>query len=249
MLFVIAGGVIAQARVTTADLDEVFRGAQIVDLRTSKVPSVVTLREQVKIPPPAEPVKVKAFVREKLPSLLEPIFEKEAVRGVTIAGKYVAILKTETDAEYQDVLSHELVHAYVTLVSPEPLPFWFQEGSAVKFSTGAARRIYATAPPPDSDLLMGRVVEVDPTYKQKLQSFNYLIDKVGKQEFYDWYRRTVETGVVDTSSLLRRGTPPPAYPLQSSRPVPSWIWILAAGVIAVIILIGYRSSLRHRGYD
>lgn len=249
LLIAIAGGVTGQSRVTTADLEAVFQGARIVDLRTSKVPSVVTLREQVKIPSPTEPVKVKVFVRERLPLVLQPIFQNDAVRGVTIAGKYVAILRTETDAEYKDVLSHELVHAYVTLVSPRPLPFWFQEGSAVKFSTGSARRIYATAPPPNSDLLAGRVVEVDPTYKQKLQSFKYLIERVGKQEFYDWYRRAVETGVVDTSNLLRRGTPSPIYPLQRNRSLPYWVWIVAAWLIAVIILIGYRSSLKHRGYD
>ena len=118
-----------------------FAGAQVVDLRTCQVSSVVTLREGVKIPPPTQSVLVKTFKRDALPNALKPILGNPGVTGVTISGRYVAIINTGFSDEQRDILRHELVHAYITLASPKPLPFWFQEGSAVYFSTDEGRKL------------------------------------------------------------------------------------------------------------
>ena len=101
----------AQSGPEAAALDAAFKGAQVVDLRTSQAPAVVTLRTVVKIPPPAEPVLVKTFSREQLPPVLRPVFSKPGVAGVTICGRYIAIIRTELVKEYRDTLGHELVHA------------------------------------------------------------------------------------------------------------------------------------------
>jgi len=243
------GGAIAgfaQPLLPSDDLEAAFRGARVIDLRTSKVPSVVTLREAIKIPPPSEPVFVKVYRREALPPVLRPAFARQGVTGVTIGGRYVAILQTEFAKEQEDVLSHELVHAYVTLASPKPLPFWFQEASAVLFSTGKARKFYGRPSKNDAGVTEGKIVYLDPTYKQKLQSFNYLISRVGKRRFYEWYRRAVLTGVVDASTLLREEVSGRASS-KPGRPVPPWLWVAGAFAVLVVAGIGFYAARREIG--
>lgn len=226
-----------------AALDEAFKGAQVVDLTTSKVSSVVKLREVVGLPPPPEPVLVKVFKRDSLPPVLAPAFAKPTVQGVTIAGRYVAILQAAFDKEYQDMLRHELVHAYISMASPRPLPFWFQEASAVHFSTDKARKFYGKASDEHVGMVEGRVVDLDPVYKQKLQSFHYLIAKVGQKKFYQWYKNAVETGVVDARPLigLSTTTDPQA---TSRRRFPVWLVAIAGVVVIVVAIIGYVVSRR-----
>jgi len=230
------------------DLASAFKSAQVVDLRTSEVSSVVTLRNVVKIPPPSEPVLVKVFKGENLPPVLIPAFSKPGVNGVTIEGRYVAILQTEFHKEYEDILRHELVHAYVSLTSPEPLPFWFQEGGAVFFSSGKGRKFYGHPSKTEVGVTVGRVVDLDPTYKQKLQSFNYLIEKAGKKRFHEWYRNAVVTGVVDASTLLERGPSAPRSEQILGKRLPAWLWVVGAIVVIVVALIGFYAARREAGY-
>ncbi len=239
---------LAQMRTSLDELAAAFESARVVDLRTSRVPSVITLREVVKIPPPSEPVLVKVYRREDLPAVLQPAFAKPGVNGVTIQGRYVAILHTELRKEYQDILSHELVHAYASLVSPEPLPFWFQEGGAVLFSMGKGRKFYGQPSKTEVGVTVGRVVDLDPTYKQKLQSFNYLIGKVGKRRFYEWYRNAVMTGVVDASTLLERSPSPAAAKRGFGRVLPMWLWIVGGIVVIVVAVIGFYAARRDADY-
>ena len=113
--------------------------------------------------PASEPVLVKVFARNHLPPVLQPAFSRPGVSGVTIDGRYIAILQTEFRKEYEDILGHELVHAYVSLVSPKPLPFWFQEGGAVHLSMGKGRKFYGQPSKTEAHVTVGRVVELDPT--------------------------------------------------------------------------------------
>ncbi|MCX8052986.1 MAG: hypothetical protein N3B12_04190 [Armatimonadetes bacterium] len=238
----------AQSPTDFEELELAFKGAQIVDLRTSKVSSVVTLREVVKIPPPSEPVLVKVFRRESLPPVLQPAFSKPGVTGVTIAGRYVAILHTEFRKEYEDILRHELVHAYVTLTSPKPLPFWFQEAGAVLFSMGKGRKFYGQPSKTQTGVTVGKIVDLDPTYKQKLQSFNYLIEKAGKKRFYEWYRNCVLTGEVNASALLEKSKPtaPVRPPVEE---LPAWLWVVAATVVIVVAVVGFYAARREIWYE
>lgn len=227
-----------------SSLDAAFQGAQKVNLATSKVPSVVKLREVVKIPPPTSPVLVKTFKKESLPDVLHPAFANPGIMGVTIRGRYVAILHTEFPKEYEDVLSHELVHAYITQVSPKPLPFWFQEGSAVHFSTDKGWKFYGKPSDKQVGVLEGRVMNLTDTYKQKLQSFHFMIDQEGEKKFDKWYRDAVMTGTVEPRTLL--GLPPKAVtaasaPRASFKP---WLGALVGVVVMVVMVAGYFAVKR-----
>jgi len=225
-------------------LDYAFKGAQVVDLATSKVSSVVKLREVVGIPPPRETVLVKVFKRESLPQALVPAFANPNTRGVAIAGRYVAILEAPFYKEYEDILRHELVHAYISMASPKPLPFWFQEASGVHFSVDKTKKFYGKASDEQIGAVVGHVVELDPTYKQKLQSFHYLIDRVGKKKFYQWYKNVVETGVVDARPLIGLSTKPDAQPSSPRRSFPVWLAAIAGAVVIVVAIIGFVVSRR-----
>lgn len=244
----VAGADQHPSSIDSGALAAVFRGAQEVDLAESRAPSVVALREVVGIPPPAEKVLVRTFKREALPDALKPAFEKPGVVGVTIQGRYVAVIESEFEKEQADVLGHELVHAYITLASPKPLPFWFQEASAVHFSIDKARKFYGGPSRDQVGVMVGRTVELDETYKQKLHSFHYLIGKVGRERFYEWHRNAVMTGVVDAGPLL--GLPPKGEsdPPGFRKPLPRWLLAAAAAVVVVVAGIGFYVSRRPKEY-
>lgn len=231
-----------------AALDHAFKGAQVVDLRTSREPCVVKLRETVKIPPPEAPILVKVFKRESLPGVLKPIFANKGIAGVTINGRYIAILHTPFDKEHHDILQHELVHAYITMASPLPLPFWFQEGSAVHFSTDKGRKFYGQPSKKERWVMEGRVVDLSGTYKQKLQSFHFLIDKVGKDRFYKWYREAVLTGKVDARPLLGLEQSDKATRTSFKKPISIWLIVIIAVVVIVVAVAGYISVKRGGDY-
>ncbi|MDH7602802.1 MAG: hypothetical protein QHI38_11710 [Armatimonadota bacterium] len=221
-----------------------FEGAQVIDLRRSRISSVVVLREVIKIPPPPVPVLVKSFRRDHLPPVLKPTFSRPGVCGATILGRYVAVLETGFDKEFEDILRHELVHAYITLASPKPLPFWFQEASAVMFSTGKVRKFYGKPSDTQPRMIVGKIVELDPTYRQKLHSLDYLLEKAGRQRFYRWYRKSVMTGQVDPQELLGTERREREHERTASTSLPAWLWLGGAGVVVVILAVGAYVSRR-----
>lgn len=249
LLFILASGIDAFAddsqldiQANQEELHAAFAGGQKIDLRTCKVQSVVTLRDKIKIPPPTETVYVKVFKKGLLPDVLMPVFSDPHLMGVTISGRYIAILHTDFPKEYNDILRHELVHAYITLASPNPLPFWFQEGSAVYFSTDKDVKFYGKPSKTQAYVMIGKTVELNDQYKQKLESFHILIDKVGEKKFFEWYKNAVVTGVVDARPLL--GLKPVSH-MPAKDNVRSMPWLLiAAGtgvVLVVVIVIGFYS--------
>jgi len=236
-----------EVKVDPTELAAAFEGAQILDLRTSKISSVALLRDEVKIPPPAEPVLVKTFKRNELPAVLEPAFKRKEVAGVTLAGRFIAIIHTDLQKEYEDVLRHELVHAYITLASPKPLPFWFQEGSAVYFSTGKTRKFYGQPSKDRVGVMVGKTVELDPVYKQKLYSFKYLVKAAGKERFYKWFREAVTSGDVDPRKLLGTSSSNNKAP-SVRRPVPGWLIAAAIIIVVTVIIIGFYASRQSEEY-
>ena len=219
------------------ELRAAFAGAKKIDLRTCEVKSVATLRDVVKIPPPSTPVLVKVFKRGSFPDALKPIFADPHLMGVTIGGKYIAILYSDFQKEYTDILRHELVHAYITLASPKPLQFWFQEGSAVYFSTDKERKFYGKPSDTQTGVMVGKTVELNDQYKQKLQSFHFLIDKCGEKKFFEWYKNAVETGVVDARPLLGLKPLGPEPAKEASKPFPVWLMAVGVGVVLVIVTV------------
>ncbi|MGQ9764836.1 MAG: hypothetical protein ACUVRI_08115 [Armatimonadota bacterium] len=227
-----------RARIEAA-LREAFRGARVVDLRTSEVSSVVTLRDVVKIPPPSTPVLVKVFRKNELPPVLREVFVRPGVSGVTIFGRYVAILETEFRKEQEDILRHELVHAYITLVSPRPLPLWFQEASAVMFSTGKSRKFYGKPSETYPRMIVGKLVELHQLYSQKLHSFEYLLERAGKKRFYSWLRSCVVTGEVDPGVLLDENKAHVGTVEKKGIGLPVWLWFVVGTVVVVVLILGF----------
>jgi hypothetical protein len=243
---ILAANIVSSATFDPMALKEAFEGAQEVDLATSRVTSVVKLREVVKIPPPADIVLVKTFKREALPAVLQPAFHNPNISGVTIGGRYIAIIQTDLHKEYDDILAHEMVHAYITLASPSPLPFWFQEGSAVHFSTDKGRKFYGQPSKDQIGVMVGKTVELDATYKQKLQSFHFMIEKAGDEKFNKWFRDAVMTGIVNPRPLLGLSEKPLA-PKHSLRRLPLWLIGIAVGVVVIVIVIGIHVARREDG--
>ena len=229
-------------------LTSAFTGAQSVDLRTSKVSSVVALREKVGIPPSSTPVLVKVFDRKTLPVVLRPTFARKGVAGVTINSRYIAILRTELHDEYTDILRHELVHAYISLASPSPLPLWFQEGSAVHFSMGKDRKFYGQPAKGRPGVMVGRTVELPNSYKQQLQTFNYVLGTVGEKEFNAWYKQAVLTGNVDPRSLLGLDSEPKAARSTPKRGPATWMYALLGVAVVGVIVVAYFASKRGGDY-
>jgi hypothetical protein len=247
ILFTFAAGSVAAETYDPQAMQEAFKGAERIDLETSRVPSVVKLRDIVKIPPPTQVVLVKTFKRDSLPSVLAPAFANPNVSGVTIAGRYIVIIQTDLIKEYNDVLSHELVHAYISLASPKPLPFWFQEGSAVHFSTDKTLKFYGQPSKDQTGVMIGKTVELDNTYKQKLQSFHFMIEKAGDKKFNKWFREAVITGEVNPRPLI--GLSDSASTQRSTHKLlPTWLIAAIAGIVLVIIAIGIYASRRDDGY-
>ncbi len=231
-------------------LKAAFAGAQVVDLRTSNVSSVVTLRERVGIPAPSTPVLLKVFDRKALPPVLRPIFADPHKAAVTINGGYVAVIRTELRDEYADLVRHELVHAYITLASPKPLPLWFQEGSAVHYSMGKDRKFYGQPSRDQVGVMVGKTVELPEDYKQKLQTFNYVMQTSGEKKFDAWYREAVESGNVDPRSLLGLG-PKKEASADSHGGYRLSRYLLGGLAIVVVIGVGilaYFSSKRSDYY-
>jgi|YNPBryBLVA2012_1023415.scaffolds.fasta_scaffold22798_2 hypothetical protein len=230
------------------ELHQIYADAKRIDLRTCKVSSVVALREVVGIPPPSMPVLVKTFKDGDVPPALQPMFPTPNVRGVTFnGGRYVALLESAYDKENQDLLKHELVHAYITQASPEPLPFWIQEGAAVHFSIDANSRFYGGPSKTLEGVTEGHVSILPDTYKRRLHDFHYLIEKVGKPRFYAWLRDAVVTGHVDARPLL--GLPP-----ARSVPQPQvgvgwmirWVPVLAAVLVLALVVVAVVTAKRER---
>ena len=166
---------------------------------------------------------------------------------MTINGRFIVILKTDFHQEYQDVLNHELVHAYITLASPKPLPFWFQEASAVHFSTDADTKVYGKPSEKYAGVTDAKIATLPEDYQQKLQSFHFLIERVGAEKFYKWYRNAVATGDIDARPLL--GLPKLAAPASKPerRSDSTLVWVeIGAGCVVVAVLVGGFFAARRR---
>jgi hypothetical protein len=203
-------------------------------LSSAQVPSVVTLRKSVKIPPPAGFVYVREYSSQaSMPPIVQQAFASLArtdnahIAGVTIHGRYIALMKSEFHRELEDNLSHEMVHAYLTLASNGQLPTWFQEAAAVYFSIGDDSMYYNKT----SDPRIIKGMRLPDDYKGNLHLFQYLEDKVGKDKLYEFIRRAVETGNPDARTALGLK---PAAPREQPRDIQAPV----APVIVVVVVIG-----------
>ena len=209
-------------------------------LSTSNVKSVVKLREWVKIPPPPGLVFVKKYASvPSMPPEVADIFRSVAtseggqVRGVTIKGRYIALLQTPYHDELVDNLAHEMVHAYITLAAQGELPRWFQEGAGVYFSTGKESRLYGRTGDPRM-----KQVTIPEDYKRKLFSFQYIEQKLGRKGLFEFVRRSVVTGRADPRAALGLG------PARQSPKRALWPAAVVGAGIAIVLIVGWLISRR-----
>ena len=209
-------------------------------LSTSNVSSVIKLRERVKIPPPPGFVYVKKYKSvQVMPPIVAVAFQQLSpsegarVEGVTILGRYIALLETEYHDELVDNLSHEMVHAYLTCAARSKLPKWFQEGAAVYFSTGKESTLYGKTGVPNM-----KQVTLPEDYKRKLHSFQYLEDKVGRARLFDYIRNAVKTGNTDVRPMLG------IHDINPPTPKPIWIAVLVVGLVAITLFTFWYISYR-----
>lgn len=206
-----------------------FLDGRAYTLKTTKVPSVVKLREWLKISPPDDIAYVKIYPsKESMPAFVQSAFTKEGTRGVTMDGRYVAIIQSKYPQEMQDVLSHEMVHCYLTLSSPKPLPKWFQEGVAVYLSTGKEHKFYGR----EAGIPEGVVSSLPEDYKGNLFIFSYLEEKVGQPKVYEFIRKSVETGNPDMRNVGFGFASPKQVASNSKLPI-KYLYI-GIGVLLVI---------------
>jgi len=211
-------------------------------LSTSNIKSVVQLRDEVKIAPPPGFIYVRKYPStDAMPSEVTASWEtldqstESTVRGVTLQGRYIALLESEYHDELEDNLAHEMVHAYITLACPKALPIWFQEAAAVYFSTGKASKLYGKTGDPN----MVKMV-IPEEYKRKFYSFKYIEEKVGQEKLFSYVKNAVETGDVDARKVLGIETAT-QKPRNSSH---LWFFI-GAGAAAVILTVWLISYFRN----
>jgi hypothetical protein len=228
-----------------AALEAEFLTGDTYSLSTSDIKSVVTLRKLVKIPPPDGLVYVKRYSSmSAMPPDVAEVFRRLApgenarVRGVTIQGRYIALLDAEYKEELADNLAHEMVHAYITLVSPTDLPRWFQEGAAIYFSAGTETRFYSKVGDPKMTQ-----VTIPEDYKRKLYSFQHIEKKIGREKLYEFVRKSVLTGNVDTRAALGLG------PMRKVPDPPVWPAFAIAGGIAGVFLAAWLISRRRNRWQ
>ena len=227
-----------------AEMAAEFLMGDVYDLTTSKVPAIVKLRTWVKIPPPRSLVYVKKYSpKDQVPEQVAQAFgslsnreDRARVQGVTMNGRYIALLEVEFHDELADNLGHELVHAYITLASPEDLPKWFQEGAAVYFSTGRGSKLYGATGNP----VMKQVTLPD-DYKSRLYSFQYIENTVGRKKLFEFVRKSVETGKPDPRSALGMGKPPEPF-----KPPIAQIVLVVLGVALAFGAAWYISHRREQ---
>ena len=110
---------------------------RLVDFAKSRIRVLQVLRDELGIPPPAGHAVVRIF--EPGDPIPEPVNEfhraSPEIAGVSFGGPYIAIFNA--DSGLDDVMAHELVHAYLSTVlgrAAARLPSWFQEGVALNLS-------------------------------------------------------------------------------------------------------------------
>jgi hypothetical protein len=209
-------------------------------LSTSEIKSVVRLRQSVRIPPPSGFVYLRKYAStSSMPPVVRQAFrglsrsKQVRVQGVTMRGRYIAILHSEYPDEFRDVLAHEMVHAYLSLAAGTNLPTWFQEGAAVYFSTGAGK-LYNHG----KDASMMEDVTMPGDYKSALHSFEFIEKKVGREKLFEFIRHGVETGSPDPRWALSGVDSAPPEPLPLARIV-VWVILIGGALAGLIAALKY----------
>jgi hypothetical protein len=174
-----------------------------VDLAKSNDPAVVKLRDEIGVPAPIGWIFVHYYPsRQSMPENLQFAFENPQVAGVTILSKYIAILKepkaswaerTLQELSSPNIMSHELVHAYVNSIlaanhrlSLESFPRWFDEGLASYISQSDQPHTIIT-----QNITLNETATEE--YQSYVLIFKFLQNRLGQKGLNEKIRLALET--------------------------------------------------------
>ena len=105
-----------------------------------------------------------------------------------------------------------------------------------------ARKFYGQPSKTKPRMMEGRVVDLTPTYKQKLRSFHFLIEQVGKDRFYQWYKQAVITGNTDARPLLGLDSKEEAALPKTKKAFPLWLGVVIGAAVVFVAVAEYVST-------
>ncbi len=218
---------------------------RIVSFKESDDPALIRLRTGVGLPPPKGGAVVRTYrTIDEMPEAIRALFGRQAA-GITYLSRFIAMwIAGRSDEEVQDILSHELVHAYVMATMGQDslrLPDWFHEGAALYVSGGKTQYLS------HSDYGSTRVSWSPRKYNEWRRVFQYLDASLGQEEVDYFIRRCVQerqvlpamretTGAEHYGELLQRAN---AWAFRQQ------VMQIAAFVIPVaVLLLAWRARAR-----
>ncbi len=215
----------------------------IILFRDSADPAIRRLRDSAGLAPPPGGAVVRIYPTPAgMPPGIRRLF-REDTAGITYLTRYIAIwTEGRSEEEVADLLSHELVHAYIlTLLGLEAqsLPQWFHEGSALYLSGGKTQYVS------HQDYGHTRVSWSPRDYNEWRRAFQYLDRRFGREETERFIRKAVEQR--DATRALREVFGMEDYAALARRARRRWMMdqtTRAALILAAIGVAGYLLRLR-----
>ncbi len=227
-----------------------------MNFATAQTQSLRRLRDEVKLPVPPGGAIIRTYSnRATTPPPIRRLFEDEVTRGITRECRFIAVsAEHQSQEERNDVVAHELVHAYILSSLGEKdfdkLPKWFHEGAALYLTN--AKEQYENYPVPGL-----REVSTSPDeYKEYQQVFQFLEQKVGRPRLSQFIRETVQQRSVDEPLKAVVGTvsydelKTMALHERSEHRNRNAIWVSAVAIVllggGLLFLLYQRGSRRER---
>ena len=162
---------------------------KIVNFRSSQDKAITRLRDLIRIPAPEGGAILRTYdTRDSMPPIMAELFNRDT-GGLTLWCRFIAVFKESKSLEQlQDVISHELVHAYILSylgTERDDLPRWFHEGVALYLSDAKDTYSYRTG-------MNTEMVSWSPAdYANYRLSFKYLDSRLGKAGVDQFIREAV----------------------------------------------------------
>ena len=168
----------------------------VVNFAGSSDRALIRLREEVRLPPAPGGAILRVYPsKDYMAEPIRDMFRDDVVNGITWSHRFCAVIRGDrSDEQVKNVISHELVHAYISSkmgAGFEKLPKWFNEGTALYISGGKA--VYASENTDGQRNLSWTPKE----YNEYRTIFNYLRAKLGKQGVATFIRSAVEKQSAD----------------------------------------------------
>ena len=170
----------------------------LVDLARIDDAAIISIREDVGIPPPPGFVYLRTFPsREAMPNQVQKLFIDNNVRGVTVLTRYIAVLASSNNLlESQTMpktISHELVHSYLNstigVENLDSFPVWYHEGMAIHFSgSNEPSCVYRSS----GSNVVSECSASPEDYEQYAANFKYLQAEMGEDRFLEVLKHSIE---------------------------------------------------------